>query len=148
MPPVIDQPFFLCSYAVILILLSAGIAASQYSHGSRFPNQAAYNDFYNYVVDICDIGVESFVTRAQAMLVDHLRMQYGDGIADWCKTFWRDAQGRICLAHSLYAGCNNMRIENSSRSFCQRTAHCRSSSARSATTYQDLPGRGAYAKPS
>ncbi len=72
---------------MILILLPAGIAASQYSHVSRFPNQAAYNEYYDSVVDICDIGVESFVTRAQAILVDHLRAEYGDGIAYWCKTF-------------------------------------------------------------
>jgi hypothetical protein len=72
---------------VILILLPAGIEASQYSHVSRFPNQAAYNEYYDYVVDICDIGVEGFATLAKAMLVDHLRVEYGVGIADWCKTF-------------------------------------------------------------
>jgi hypothetical protein len=59
------------------------------------------------MLSTCDIGVESFATRAQAMLVDHLRAEYGDGIAYWCKTFWSDARGRMCLAHSRYAGCNN-----------------------------------------
>jgi hypothetical protein len=73
MPLVSDRPIVLCWYAVILILLPAGIAASQCSHVSRFPNQAAYNEYYNYDFDICDIGVESFATRAQDMLVDHLR---------------------------------------------------------------------------
>ncbi len=53
---------------MILILLPAGIAA-------------AYNEYCNYVVDICDIGVESFATRAQAMLVDHLHAEHGDGSA-------------------------------------------------------------------
>jgi hypothetical protein len=53
------------------------------------------------------IGVESFVTQAQAMLVDHLRAEYCNGIADWCKTFWSDARGRMCLEHSRYAGSNN-----------------------------------------
>ncbi len=91
---------------MILILLSSGIAASQYSQVSRFPNQAAYND-HNCVANVCDIGVESFATRAQAMLVDHPRAEYGDGIADWCKTLWSDACGQMCLAHSRYAGCNN-----------------------------------------
>jgi hypothetical protein len=38
---------------------------------------------------------------------DHLRAEYGDGIANWCKTFWSDARGRMCLAHSWYAACNN-----------------------------------------
>ncbi len=41
------------------------------------------------------------------MLVDHLREQYGDGIANLCKTFWTEARGQMCLAHSRYAGCNN-----------------------------------------
>jgi hypothetical protein len=35
-----------------------------------FPNSAAYDDYYDLAVDICDIGVESFATRAQTMLVD------------------------------------------------------------------------------
>jgi hypothetical protein len=62
------------------------------------------------VVNICDImiGVESFATTsAQTMMVDHLREHYGDGIANWCKTFWTEARGRMCLAHNRYAGCNN-----------------------------------------
>ncbi len=63
-------------------LLPASIAAPQYSHVSRFPNQRAYNEHYDFVVDISDIGVDGFATRAQAMLVDHLRAEYGDEIAD------------------------------------------------------------------
>jgi hypothetical protein len=79
----------------------------QYSHVNYFPNQDAYNEYYDFVVDICDIGVESFATRAQTMLVEHLREHYGDGIANWCKKFWTEARGRMCFAHSRYAGCNN-----------------------------------------
>jgi hypothetical protein len=41
------------------------------------------------------------------MLVDHLREHYGHGIANGCKTFWTEARGRMCLADSRYAGCNN-----------------------------------------
>jgi hypothetical protein len=62
------------------------------------------------------MGVESFATRAQAMLVDHLRAENGNEIADCCKSFSSDARGRMCLAHSRYAGCNNnMGIEVSWR---------------------------------
>ncbi len=43
---------FYAEMLVILILLPTGVAASQYSHVSRFPNQAAYNKYYNYVVDM------------------------------------------------------------------------------------------------
>jgi hypothetical protein len=45
------------------------------------------------VVDISEIGVYSFATGAQAMLVDHLRAESGDEIANWCKTFWSEARG-------------------------------------------------------
>jgi hypothetical protein len=51
MPQVSERLLFLCGCAVILILRLAGIAASQYSRVSRFPNQAAYNEYYYYVVD-------------------------------------------------------------------------------------------------
>ena len=85
----------------------AGIPASQYSHLKYFPSVDAYNDYYDIVVDICDIGVESFAVRAQTMLVDYLRTNYGDSVADWCRDFWTAARGRMCLAHSRYGGCNN-----------------------------------------
>jgi hypothetical protein len=89
---------------------------SQYSHVKYFPNQEAYNKCCDYVVNICDIGVESFATRAQTMLVDHLREHFGDGIANWFRTFWTEAHGRMCLAHSWCAGySNNMGIEVSWR---------------------------------
>jgi hypothetical protein len=84
-----------------------GIVASQYSYVSRLTNQAACTEYYNSIVDIFDIGGESFAACAQAMLVDHLHAEYCDGIANWCKTFWSDARGGMCLAHSWYAGCNN-----------------------------------------
>ncbi len=78
----------ICRLCLFLILSPAGIAASQCSHVKYFPNQDAYNEYYDFVVDIGDIGVEGFATRAQTMLVDHLREHYGDGIANWYKTFW------------------------------------------------------------
>ncbi len=62
----------------------------QYSHVKYCSNQDAYSEYYDFVVDICDIGVESFATRAQTMLVDHLRESYGQGIANWCKRCWTD----------------------------------------------------------
>jgi hypothetical protein len=34
-----------------------------------------HNEYYNYVVDICDIGVDTFVMQAQVMLVEHLRAE-------------------------------------------------------------------------
>jgi hypothetical protein len=60
-----------------------------------------------FLLSICDIGVENFATRAQTILVDHMREHYGNGIANLCKTFWTEARERMCLAHSRYAGCNN-----------------------------------------
>ncbi len=73
----------ICRLCVFLILSPAGIAASQYLHVKYFPNQDAYNEYYDFVVDICDIGIESFATRPQTMLVDHLRKHYG------CMVVWR-----------------------------------------------------------
>jgi hypothetical protein len=56
-----------CLYVHVEFLIpwTAGIATSQYSHVKYFPNQDAFNKYNDYVVDICDIGVESFVTRAE-----------------------------------------------------------------------------------
>ena len=56
----------------------AGIAAASYTHIKQFPSTDAYNDYYDIVVDICDIGVESFATRAQEMLVEYLRTTFQD----------------------------------------------------------------------
>jgi hypothetical protein len=108
----------ICLLCLFLILRPAGIAASQYSHVKSFPNQDAYSQYCDFVVDICDIGAEGFATRAQTMLVDHLHELYGNGVAilKWCKTYWTEARGRISLAHSRCAGCNNnMGIEVSWR---------------------------------
>ncbi len=60
----------ICIQGFFLIQWPAGIAASQYSHVKYIPNQDAVSEYYDFVVDICDIGVESFATRAQTMLVD------------------------------------------------------------------------------
>jgi hypothetical protein len=73
----------------------------------HFPSVEAYNDYYDIVVDTCDIGVEDFATRAQYMLVDSLRPIYGDEVAHWCRDFWMASRRRMCLCHGRYAGCNN-----------------------------------------
>ena len=83
---------------------TAGIAAEKYSHVKYFPNRAAYDDYYDIAVDIGEVGVESFATRIQEMLVDYLRDKHGDKVADWCRDFWTGERGRMCLAHSRYAG--------------------------------------------
>ncbi len=70
--------------------------------------QRQLNDYYDIVIDICDIGVETFAPRCQELLVN-LRRTYGDDVANWCSEFWTDARarGRMCLARSRYGGCNN-----------------------------------------
>ena len=84
-----------------------GIAAASYSHVKYFPNRAAYDDYYDIVVDIADIGVLSFADRAQSMLVEYLTTNYGENVGKWYEEFWTGSRGRMCLAHSGYAGCNN-----------------------------------------
>ena len=70
---------------------TAGIVAEKYSHVKYFPNRAAYDDYYDIAVDIGEVGVESFATRIQEMLVDYLRDKRGDKVADWCRDFYRRA---------------------------------------------------------
>ncbi len=61
---------------------TAGIAAEKYSHVKYFPNRAAYDDYYDIAVDIGEVGVDSFATLNQEMLVDYLRDKHGDSVAD------------------------------------------------------------------
>jgi hypothetical protein len=68
---------FLSSVYHIPMVGLAGIAAEKYSHVKCFPNRAAYDDYYYIAVDIGEVGVDSFATRIQEMLVDYLRDKYG-----------------------------------------------------------------------
>jgi hypothetical protein len=43
----------------------------------------------------------------QHLLVDYLRTKHSDDVANWCRDFWTDARGRMCLTHGRYGGCNN-----------------------------------------
>ncbi len=67
---------------------TAGIAAENFSHVKYVPNRAAYDDYYDIAVDIGKVGVDSFATLIQEMLVDYLRDKHGDKVADWCRNFW------------------------------------------------------------
>jgi hypothetical protein len=80
------------------------------SHVKQFPSVAAYDDYYNIVVDAGEIGVEQFATLVQIMLVEYLRVHrdHCDDIANWCEKYWTGCRGRYCFVHSRYAGCNNI----------------------------------------
>ena len=88
---------------------TAGIAASNYSHVHQFPSRKAYDDYYDRVVDIGEVGVPEFADRVQGLLVDYIRARakYGDKPADWCREFWTGDRGRMTLAHARYTGSNN-----------------------------------------
>jgi hypothetical protein len=86
---------------------TAGIAAEKYLHVKYFPNSSAYDDFNDVAVYISEVGVDSFATLIQEILVYYLREKHGNKVADWCRYFWTGERGRMCLAHSRYAGCNN-----------------------------------------
>ena len=99
-----------CPCFMFAFTLTSGTAAIAADHGGQrkqFPDGPAYDDYYDLVVDIGDIGVESFADRVQALLVVYLRETYGDGPADWCEEFWTGDRGRMCLAHARYSGSNN-----------------------------------------
>ena len=61
---------------------TAGIAASNYSHVNQFPSREGYDDYYDRVVDIGEVGVPEFADRVQELLVDYIRAKYGDKPAD------------------------------------------------------------------
>ena len=53
---------------------TAGIAASNYSQVHQFPSRAAYNDYFDRVVDIGEVGVPEFADRVQELLVDYIHI--------------------------------------------------------------------------
>ena len=86
---------------------TAAIAADHRGHVKQFPDVQAYDDYYDIIVDIGEVGVESFADRVQELLIDYLRETYGDAPADWCREFWTGDRGRMRLSHARYAGSNN-----------------------------------------
>ena len=83
-----------------IIMCPAGIPAAKYSHVKYFLDRPAYDDYYDLVDYIGEIGVITFADQAQALLVDYLRDKYGNACADWCRDVWTGKRGRICLAHT------------------------------------------------
>ncbi len=79
----------------MLIPCVSGIAAANRSHVKQFPDVAAYDDYYDIVVDTGEIGIDQVATRVQRLLVDYLRAQarYGDDTANWCERFWTGDSG-------------------------------------------------------
>ena len=54
-----------------------------------FPKgRQGYDDFYDILVGIGDIGVLSFAVRAIALLEDYLREMNGDACANWFRDYW------------------------------------------------------------
>jgi hypothetical protein len=72
----------------------SGIASANRSHVKQFPDVAAYDDYYDIVVDTGEIGVEQFAARVQSLLVQYLRARYGNDTANWCERFWTGDRGR------------------------------------------------------
>ncbi len=66
----------------------SGIASANRSHVKQFPDVAAYDDYYDIVVDTGEIGVKQFAARVQSLLVQYLRARYGNETANWCERFW------------------------------------------------------------
>ncbi len=66
----------------------SGIASAHLTHVKQFPDVAAYDDYYDIVVDTGEIGVDQFAKRVQSLLVQYFRARYGDDTANWCERFW------------------------------------------------------------
>ena len=55
----------------------------------HFPKgRQGYDDFYDILVGIGDIGVMSFAVRAIGLLEVYLREKHGDTCADWFRDYW------------------------------------------------------------
>ncbi len=73
----------------------SGIVAANRSHVKQFPDVAAYDDYYDIVVETGEIGVDQFAMRVQRLLVEYLRARYGNDTANWCERFWTGNSGDI-----------------------------------------------------
>ncbi len=59
---------------------TAGIAAEKYSHVKYFPNHAAYDDYYDIVVDIGDIGKVKYLRASAPEPPRELVVPAADGV--------------------------------------------------------------------
>ncbi len=101
-------------------------------------HQDAYSEYYDFVVDVCEIGVESFATLLKLCWLTTCE-HYGNGIANW---FGR-RHGDKCALPIVWMLDATTTWELKcpgaiSRSFYLQTAHGGSSLARSATTSRPL----------
>jgi hypothetical protein len=96
-----------CALCIALIPCVSGIAVAKRSHIKQFPIDAAYNYYYDILVDTGEISVEQFATLVQLFLVQYLRARYGADTANWYETYWLGDCGRYCLVHSQYGGYSN-----------------------------------------
>ena len=71
----------------------AAIPAANYSHVKNFQNRKAYYGFYNIMVGIGEIGVITFANKAQALLVDYLRVSPGEARRRMCQLVSRPLDG-------------------------------------------------------
>ncbi len=62
-----DNVQFFC--AIMRPRCVSGIASGHRSHVQQFPDVAAYDEFFDIVVDTAEIGVDQFATRVQCLLV-------------------------------------------------------------------------------
>jgi hypothetical protein len=66
-----------------------GIAAANYSHVGYFPSRNAYDDFYEILTGVVDIGITSFKHYVIKVFVDYLRTHVDDASADWFEQNWK-----------------------------------------------------------
>ena len=67
-----------------------------------------YDDFYEQVVRVKNIGIRPFADTAQQLLVSYLREDLGQPrSATWYEDTWTGENGRYSLAHAGYTGSNN-----------------------------------------
>ena len=112
--PIISQVTFLSfrsQHTPHFFCFRAGIAASNTSHVQYFDGEdrrEKYDDFYEQVVRVKNIGICPFADTAQKLLVSYPREDLEQPRAGtWYEDTWTGENGRYSLAHAGYAGSNN-----------------------------------------
>ena len=79
---------------------TAAIAADHRGHVKQFPDVQAYDDYYDIIVGIGEVGVESFAARVQELLVEYIRDKYGEVLPTGVAIFGR-AIAAGCVSRML-----------------------------------------------
>ncbi len=83
-------------------------SALGYHNVYYFSSCSNYDEFYTRILQVIDIGVQSFAEKCEELLVDNIREERKDPEAASCyMTYWIGTQRHHTLVHAGYCGSNN-----------------------------------------